>query len=132
MFFLTPTERKVLVSAGILILVGSAVKFSKDTFISNKIYSSEDKNISAPAAVCSAVVDINKAGLDELMKLPGIGEKTANQIIEYRSRQGGFSSLDDLKQVKGIGDKKLAAIRKYITLTVNSSQGHLTLNTNYP
>lgn len=132
MFFLTPTERKVLVSAGILILVGSVVKFSKDTFISNKIYSSEDKNISAPAAVCLEVVDINKAGLDELMKLPGIGEKTANQIIEYRSRRGGFSSLDDLKQVKGIGDKKLAVIRKYITLTVNSSQGHLTLNANYP
>lgn len=115
MFFLTPAERKVLVFAGILILTGSVLRFSKYTFTENKIYSSEDKNISAPAEVRLEVVDINKAGLNELMKLPGIGVKTANQIIEFRSKQGGFKSPDDLKQVKGIGDKKLAAIRKYIT-----------------
>ncbi len=115
MFFLTPAERKVFVLAGILILTGSVLRFSKDTFIKNKIYSSEDKSISVPAAVRLEVVDINKAGMDELMTLPGIGEATANQIIEYRAQRGRFKSPDDLKQVKGIGDKKLAVIRKYIT-----------------
>lgn len=53
----------------------------------------------------------NTAARDELMRLPGIGEKTANAIIENRP----FSSLEELDRVPGIGPKTLEGIRPYLT-----------------
>lgn len=54
-------------------------------------------------------ININKATFDELVLLPGVGEKTASRIIERRQREGGFKSLDELKDIKGIG---AAAVEK--------------------
>ena len=61
-------------------------------------------------------VSINYGTKEELMSLKGIGEKTADAIIEYRNTKGLFTSIEDLKSVKGIGDKKLEKIREDITL----------------
>lgn len=61
-------------------------------------------------------VNINKATVEELQRIPGIGEVLAKRIIEYRNKTGGFKSIEELKNVKGIGEKKLEAIRPYITL----------------
>ena len=60
-----------------------------------------------------ASVDINTATEAELDVLPGVGPATARKIIEYRTANGGFQSVDELEQVKGIGPKKLADIRPY-------------------
>ena len=49
-------------------------------------------------------------------KLPGIGEKTALKIIEYRNKYGGFKSIDEIKNISGIGDKKYAKIKDLITV----------------
>lgn len=59
-------------------------------------------------------LNINYADLNELDSLKGIGEKTAQAIIDYRTANGPFSSVDDLKNVKGIGDKTLESIRDKI------------------
>ena len=48
-------------------------------------------------------VDINSAGTDELKSLPGIGEKTAEKIINKRNELGEFNTLEDLMLVLGIG-----------------------------
>lgn len=56
-------------------------------------------------------IDINSAARDELMTLPGIGEKTANLIIGARP----FSSIDDTTRVSGIGPATLEKIRPFIT-----------------
>ena len=62
-------------------------------------------------------VDLNSATKAELMKLPGVGEKTADAIIEYRDDVGGVLSVDELISVKGIGEKKLEAMKPYITIS---------------
>lgn len=61
-------------------------------------------------------IDINKATAEELEKLPGIGSKTAKNIIEYRERFGPFRSIEELLKVKGIGPKKLEQIRMYLKI----------------
>lgn len=52
-------------------------------------------------------VDINTAGIEELKSLPGIGEKTAEKIINKRNELGSFNSVEDLMLVPGIGSKTL-------------------------
>ncbi|MBM3700160.1 MAG: hypothetical protein FJW68_04495 [Actinobacteria bacterium] len=61
-------------------------------------------------------VNINTATLKELVTLPGIGEKTAEAIIEYRNNFGPFKSIEELKNVKGIGDKKFEAVKDKISI----------------
>lgn len=61
-------------------------------------------------------VDINEADTEDLVAIPGIGEKTAASIVEFRERAGRFRSLDELTEVRGIGRKRLENIRRYITL----------------
>ncbi|MCK9281217.1 MAG: helix-hairpin-helix domain-containing protein [Melioribacteraceae bacterium] len=59
-------------------------------------------------------IDINKAGISELILLPGIGEKTARKIIDYRKLNGSFEKEEDLIKVKGIGQIKFSKIKNYI------------------
>ena len=61
-------------------------------------------------------VNINKADSSKLQTVPGIGPATAQKIIEYREKNGRFSSVDELKNVSGIGDKTLENMREYITV----------------
>ena len=61
-------------------------------------------------------VDINHATVEELEKLTGIGQSTANKIINYREEYGDFKSIEELKNVNGIGDKKYEQIKDEITL----------------
>jgi len=61
-------------------------------------------------------IDINHASAAELQKIPKIGPVLAGKIIEYRSENGNFTSLDDLINVKGIGKKTLNKIRDYLIL----------------
>ncbi|OOC47672.1 competence protein ComEA [Thermosipho sp. 1223] len=60
-------------------------------------------------------ININTASIDELMKLPGIGKVKAREIINYRNKNGLFSSKDELLNVKGIGPKTLEKIKSMIS-----------------
>lgn len=61
-----------------------------------------------------ARIDINTAGAGLLMELPGVGEATAQSIIEHRAQHGPFSCGEDLLAVKGIGPAKLEQLLPYI------------------
>lgn len=61
-------------------------------------------------------ISINTASIDELISLNGIGEKTAQSIIDYRISVGLFQKIDDLLNVKGIGIKTLAKFKERLCL----------------
>ncbi len=59
-----------------------------------------------------AKVDINQAGLEELVKLPGITQSLAERIIQHRP----YRKLDDLVARKVLGKKQFAKIREYVVV----------------
>jgi competence protein ComEA len=63
-----------------------------------------------------AKININRAGLEELVKLHGIGPVLGQRIIDCRSQLGRFRSMNDLLKVKGLGKKRLEKIEAMIDL----------------
>ena len=59
-------------------------------------------------------ININTAGINELTMLPGIGEKTAEKIIELRIERGRFKRIEELMDVRGIGEVKFNKIKMYL------------------
>lgn len=59
-------------------------------------------------------VDLNRATLQELDTLDGVGPATAQKILDYREQHGGFGSVEELGQVTGIGEKRMAALRERV------------------
>ena len=59
-------------------------------------------------------ININSAGIEELVMLPGIGEKTAEKILLLRKERGKFRKLDEIMDVKGIGEIKFNKIKKFL------------------
>lgn len=61
-------------------------------------------------------IDLNSATVEQLDSLPGVGKVTAEKIVEYREKQGGFKSIDELKSIGGLGDKKIDKFRDKICI----------------
>ncbi len=64
----------------------------------------------------SKLININIASVQDLCQLPGIGPKTAERIIEYRTTYGKFNSIEEIMNVRGIGPKKYEKIKDLITV----------------
>ena len=60
------------------------------------------------------VININKANIEELESIPGVGPSMAQKIINYRIENGNFKTIEDLKNVSGIGDKKFESMKDYV------------------
>ncbi|WP_265437338.1 ComEA family DNA-binding protein [Aeromonas media] len=72
-----------------------------------------------PATVAASAkeagkINLNTASADELAALKGVGEKKAQAIVDYREKQGKFTSVDQLAEVSGIGPATLDANRDMI------------------
>lgn len=76
-------------------------------------------------------LDINSASVQELMMVRGIGEITANKIVDYRGINGYFYSMDELLNVDGIGKKKLNALSGYIYIDYESLPDTLPYTSEY-
>ena len=80
----------------------------------------EGEEAVAPSAtggeVAGGLVNVNTATATELEELPGIGEVLAQRIVDYRTDNGPFASVDQLLDVSGIGDSILESIRELVTV----------------
>jgi competence protein ComEA len=70
----------------------------------------------APAAHAVQVLNLNTATAAQLEALPGIGKATADRIVEYRQKSGGFKKVEDLMNVRGIGEKNFLKLKPLITV----------------
>lgn len=67
-------------------------------------------------------VDLNLAGKEELMTLPGIGEVRAEAILAYREEHGPFSAIEELMQVSGIKENTFAQIKERIKVGISNGE----------
>lgn len=82
---------------------------------------SPDRSRAGPAAATARTpptepLDVNRADVPALSRLPGMSPALAQRIVEERERRGRFDSPEALRYVLGMGPKKLAAIRPFITV----------------
>ncbi|MBQ9483352.1 MAG: helix-hairpin-helix domain-containing protein [Ruminiclostridium sp.] len=85
-------------------------KNERDAYVTSKPISYADESISEP----QKKININTASHDELTEIAGIGDTTADRIIEYREKNGSFISPEDIINVNGIGMKLYSKIKQYI------------------
>jgi competence protein ComEA len=62
------------------------------------------------------LVNLNTATLAQLDGLPGVGPVLAQRIVDYRTKHGGFRTIDELRQVDGVGDAKFAQLKELVTV----------------
>lgn len=72
----------------------------------------EDNDISVKSK--ESKININTAKMSELEEIPGVGEATAQKIMEYREQNGKFKNIEDIKNVSGIGDSKFENMKDKI------------------
>ena len=71
---------------------------------------------SSVSKITSGTININTAAAADFMRLPGIGESTANKIISYRNLNGEFKAIEEIMNVSGIGEKKFEAMKQFLTV----------------
>ena len=92
-------------------------KLENDACIEDKIDNiPNNENNSNDKNEANGKVSLNKATLDELMTLDGIGEKKAQAIIDYRNKNNGFKTIEELLEVDGIGSTTYEKIKDRLTL----------------
>lgn len=87
---------------------------SKEVSSSPSYRNSQSSRAKRKLDTASGPMNINRATARELEALPGIGPVLANRIVQFRSTNGSFLSIDDLAKVPGIGSSKLAKFREMV------------------
>ena len=118
MFSLTRREQVVVAFLVVSLVIGGAIslwdRFSPDAIEDFQVIrvaeppepASEDVEPTEPAAK----VNLNTAAAQELERLPRVGPKTAHRILQWRTENGPFRTLNDLAEIPGIGEKTIAEI----------------------
>jgi competence protein ComEA len=72
-------------------------------------------------ATAAAPVNLNTATAEQLATIPGVGAKTAERIIAYRQKNGGFKKVEDLMNVSGVGEKSFLKMKPLITVAAGKA-----------
>ena len=72
----------------------------------------------ALAAAQETPLNLNTATTAQLEALPGIGPATAQRIVEYRQKSGGFKKVEELMNIRGIGEASFLKLKSLVTVTV--------------
>ena len=83
---------------------------------------SDEAGAPAAAAETGDRVELNTADRAALETLPGIGPRTAERIIEYRNKNGGFEKVEDLMNIRGIGERTFLRLRDLVRIDTNGGQ----------
>ena len=111
MLNLTRAERLVVLFLSLFILTGVTINYLlKKQPVLQRFYNC------ANLERADVNLDLNKASQEDLMRLPGIGEAIALEIVQYRESRGGFKAIEELEKVKGIGPQKLELIKEHVTI----------------
>ncbi|MEW6102115.1 MAG: helix-hairpin-helix domain-containing protein [Candidatus Omnitrophota bacterium] len=108
MFSLTRQEKGVILFLLAMALAGSGISFLR------KKYSRVETVIEC--GINTWKVDLNKADKEMLMGVPGIGEKIASRIIEYRSEKGAFKDMEELRSIKGVSAYRFEKIKESLSV----------------
>ncbi len=68
------------------------------------------------------LVDINTASVEDLAQLPGIGDKVAERIVNYREKNGRFQKTEEIMNVRGIGEKTFVKLRDHLVVKSDSKK----------
>ena len=101
----TETEANIIATSG---TVGAEI-YTSETFMEDLSESMAETDRTE-----FLYIDINSAGMEQLMLLDGIGEVTAEKIINYRIINGGFKNIEEIMNVNGIGEKTFFNIKDHI------------------
>lgn len=107
---------RVIESEVIVEMRGGQEYFYKDGTVKEGADESIKEGVKDPSKIDTIILDkinINTAEKDELMEIPGVGDKTADKIIAYRKNKQ-FASIEEIMEVNGIGEGKFADMKDYI------------------
>ncbi len=119
-YFVAPqsTFNQLLLSLGIRLdnqkdfVLKNGIKIEISSGYDNSLKTAKMGNIERLAL--EMPININQATEDDLLLIQGIGEKTAQKILEFRNKMGRFNKIEELNQIKGIKEKKLSKFKRYL------------------
>lgn len=71
--------------------------------------------------VTKGYLNMNTAQVEEIQRLPGVDQQTAENVVNFRGINGNFSSIDELLNVRGIDERKLSGMYPHLSLEGNST-----------
>ena len=96
-----------------VLALGITVLFNESAFATT----AQAPQSAASAAPSKPLINLNTATVEQLETLPGIGRKTAERILEHRTKTGSFKRIEELMNVKGIGEKSFLKLKPLIVVT---------------
>jgi competence protein ComEA len=109
MITLTKQERSVLIALGFIFLIGTCIHYAcqKSPQITRFVNLMDSERVYYK-------INLNRASVEDLVRVPYIGELTARKIVEFRERNGPFQRIEDIQQVDGIRAKNFERFRRHL------------------